>query len=123
MMVTDPGPSLALIEAGRVRALAVTTARRSPVAPQLPTMIEAGLPGYELSAWYAALLPAGTPAPVRDRLQAELAAVMAQPEVRQKLGTAGIEAASSSPAQLGAFMAAELERWGGYIRSAGIVPE
>jgi tripartite-type tricarboxylate transporter receptor subunit TctC len=123
MMVTDPGPSLPLIEAGRVRALAVTTAKRTPIAPQLPTMIEAGLPGYELSAWYAALLPAGTPAPVRDRLNAELAKVMGLPEVRQRLGSAGIDAMSSTPAQLASFMESELERWSTHIRNAGITPE
>lgn len=123
MMVTDPGPSLPLIEAGRVRALAVTTATRSPIAPQLPTMIEAGLPGYELSAWYAALLPAGTPAPIRDRLNAELVKVMAQPDVRQKLGTAGIEAMGSTPAQLASFMETELQRWATHIRNAGMTPE
>jgi tripartite-type tricarboxylate transporter receptor subunit TctC len=123
MMVIDPGPSLPLIEAGRVRALAVTTAKRTPIAPQLPTMIEAGLPGYELSAWYAALLPAGTPAAVRDRLNAELVKVMALPEVRQLLGSAGIDAMSSTPAQLARFLESELERWSTHIRNAGMTPE
>jgi tripartite-type tricarboxylate transporter receptor subunit TctC len=123
MMVTDPGPSLPLIEAGRVRALAVTTGKRTPIAPHLPTMIEAGMPGYELSAWYAALLPAGTPASVRDRLNAELVKVMNLPDVRQKLGTAGIDAMSSTPAQLATFMESELQRWSTHIRNAGIVPQ
>jgi tripartite-type tricarboxylate transporter receptor subunit TctC len=123
MMVIDPGPSLGLIEAGKVRALAVTTASRSSVVPQLPTMAEAGLPGYELSAWYAALLPAGTPAPVRDRLHTELVKIMALPDVRQKLGTAGIDAATSTPAQLTAFVGAELKKWAEHIRNAGITPE
>lgn len=123
MMVTDPGPSLQLIEAGRVRALAVTTGQRTPIAPHLPTMIEAGLPGYELSAWYAALLPAGTPVAIRDRLQTELAKVMAMPEVKQKLGAAGIDAMSSTPAQLATFMESELQRWATHIRNAGITPQ
>jgi tripartite-type tricarboxylate transporter receptor subunit TctC len=123
MMVIDPGPSLPLIEAGRVRALAVTTAKRTPIAPQLPTMIEAGMAGYELSAWYAALLPAATPAAVRDRLNAELVKVMALPEVRQQLGSAGIDAMSSTPAQLARFLETELERWSTHIRNAGITPE
>jgi tripartite-type tricarboxylate transporter receptor subunit TctC len=123
MMITDPGPSLPLIEAGRVRALAVTTAARSSIVPQLPTMAEAGLPGYELSAWYAALLPAGTPVALRDRLNAELVKIMALPDVRQRLGTAGIDAASSTPAQLDAFMGSELKKWAEHIRNAGIQPE
>jgi tripartite-type tricarboxylate transporter receptor subunit TctC len=123
MMVTDPGPSLPLIEAGRVRALAVTTAQRSNVAPKLPTMAEAGMNGYELSAWYAALLPAGTPAPVRDRLHGELVKIMALPDVRQKLGVAGIEPGTSSPQELLSFMNAELSKWATHIRNAGITPE
>jgi tripartite-type tricarboxylate transporter receptor subunit TctC len=86
-------------------------------------MIEAGMAGYELSAWYAALLPASTPAAVRDRLNAELVKVMALPEVRQQLGSAGIDAMSSTPAQLARFLETELERWSTHIRNAGITPE
>ena len=123
MMVTDPGPSLPLIEAGRVRALAVTSAQRSRIAPNLPTMAEAGMTGYELTAWYAALLPAGTPAAIRDRLHAELVRIMATADVRDKLATAGIEALSSTPLELSAFMDAELQKWSGHIRAAGIKPE
>ncbi len=123
MMVVDPGPSLPLIEAGKVRALAVTTAKRSRVAPGLPTLAEAGMPGYELSAWYAALLPAGTPAPIRDRLHAELAKIVAMPDVRNTLGAAGIEAASSSPQELSALMSTEMQKWAVLIRNAGITPE
>ncbi len=123
MMITDPGSSLPLIEAGRVRALAVTTAQRSSVAPKLPTMAEAGMNGYELSAWYAALLPTGTPLPIRDRLHAELVKIIAMPDVKQKLAAAGIEPATSSPQELSSFMNSELQKWAMHIRNAGITPE
>jgi tripartite-type tricarboxylate transporter receptor subunit TctC len=123
MMVTDPGPSLPLIDAGRVRALAITATRRSAIAPKLPTMAEAGMSGYELSAWYAALLPAATPASIRDRLHAELVKIMAMLDVRQQLRAAGIEAGTSSPQELSTFMTSELKKWATHIHNAGITPE
>lgn len=122
-MVIDPGPGLPLIAAGRVRAHAVTTAARSPLVPQLPTMTEAGMPGYELFGWNALMLPAGTPAPIADRLQREVAAIAADGEVRRKLAAAGIDAQSSTPADLRRFVDAELAKWTGHIKAAGIVPE
>lgn len=123
MMVADPGSSLPLIGAKRVRALAVTSPRRSSIVPDLPTMAEAGLDGYELSAWYAALLPAGTPPAIRDRLHSEFVKAMGTREVQQKLRSAGIEPAASSPQELAAFMSAELQKWGTHIKNAGITPE
>ena len=122
-MVIDPGPSLGLIAAGKVRALAVTTAKRSAVAPQLPTMAEAGMPGYELYGWSAALVPAGTPNAVTARLQTEIARIAVQPDIKQKLDQAGIEARSSTAAELQKFMEAELVKWSTHIRNAGMVPE
>ena len=122
-MVIDPGPSLPLIAAGRVRALAVTTSQRSSVAPQLPTMAEAGLPGYELFGWNALVAPAGTPSSLLDKLQAQVTAIAAQTDVRQKLGQAGIDAQASSQAELAKFMESELAKWVSLIRSAGITPE
>ena len=123
MMVADPGSSLPMIEAGRVRALAVTTAKRSSIVPELPTMAEAGMKGYELSAWYAALLPAGTPTTIRDRLHDELVKIMAEPDVQHTLGAAGIEPTTSTPEELARFMDAELQKWATHIRAAGIQPE
>ncbi|MEO7937481.1 MAG: tripartite tricarboxylate transporter substrate binding protein [Burkholderiaceae bacterium] len=123
MMVTDPGPSLQLIAAGKLRALAVTTPQRSSIAPNLPTAIEAGLPGYDLSAWYCALLPAGTPKPIVTRLHDELARIVAMPDVKQRFGQAGIEAFSSTPEQLQKFMESELVKWSTHIKNAGMIPE
>ncbi len=122
-MAIDPGPGLPLIAAGRVRGHAVTTAARSSVVPNLPTMAEAGFPAYELYAWNALMVPAGTPAPVIDRLNRELRTIAANPEFRQKLRAAGIDAQSSTPAELRRFVATELTKWTGLIKAAGIVPE
>jgi len=122
-MAIDPGPGLPLIAAGRVRGHAVTTAVRSSVVPNLPTMAEAGFPAYELYAWNALMVPAGTPAAVIERLNRELRAIAAKPEFRQKLNAAGIDAQSSTPAELRRFVEAELAKWTGHIKAAGMVPE
>lgn len=122
-MVIDPGPSLPLIAAGKVRALAVTTAKRSALAPQLPTMTEAGMAGYELFGWNALVVPAGTPKAIVARLQTEIAGIASQADVRQTLAQAGIDAQASTPAELGRFMEAEMTKWVTHIRNAGMVPE
>ncbi|HYF21746.1 MAG TPA: tripartite tricarboxylate transporter substrate binding protein [Ramlibacter sp.] len=123
VMVIDPGPGLPLIQAGRVKAHAVTTSTRSALVPQLPTMSEAGMPGYELFGWNALVVPAGTPAAIVERLHKEVGGIAAQPDVRQKLGAAGVDAQAGTPAELRRFMEAELAKWTGHIRAAGIVPE
>ena len=122
-MAIDPGPGLPLIAAGRVRGHAVTTAVRSSVVPNLPTMVEAGFPEYELYAWNALMAPAGTPAPIVERLSREIRAIAAKPDFRQRLRTAGIDAQGSTPAELRRFVEAELAKWTGHIKAAGIVPE
>ncbi|MBO9513953.1 MAG: tripartite tricarboxylate transporter substrate binding protein [Variovorax sp.] len=122
-MAIDPGPGLPLMVSGRVRALAVTTGQRSDIVPQLPTMGEAGMPGYELFGWNALMVPAGTPAPIAQRLQVEVVAAARQPGVKQKLVQAGIDAHAGSSEELRQFMEAELAKWTAHIRSSGIVPE
>lgn len=122
-MAIDPGAGLPLIAAGRVRGHAVTTAVRSTVVPNLPTMTEAGFPAYELYAWNALVAPAGTPTPIVERLSREVRAIAAKPEFQQKLRAAGIDAQSSTPAEMRRFVEAELAKWTGHIKAAGIVPE
>jgi tripartite-type tricarboxylate transporter receptor subunit TctC len=122
-MAIDPGPGLPLINAGRVRGHAVTTAVRSSVVPNLPTMAEAGFPAFELYAWNSIMAPAGTPAPVIERLNRELRTIAANPDFRQKLRNIGIDAQSSTPAELRRFVETELAKWTGHIKAAGIVPE
>lgn len=111
------------VKAGKVRALAVTTARRASVAPNVPTMAEAGMPGYETSTWGGLLAPAGTPKPVVAKLNAEVNRILAMPDVRQKLLDAGIEPGGGSPQQFTDFIVHEMGKWGKVAKDAGIQPE
>lgn len=103
--------SLPYIQGGKLRAVAVTGKARSPVLPQLPTVAESGLPGYEVYEWNGVFVPAATPAPVVERLSKELAAVLKEPDVRTRLEAMGAEVVGSSPAELDAFRRAELGKW------------
>ena len=103
--------SLAYIQGGKLRAVAVTGKARAAVLPQLPTVAEAGLPGYEVYEWNAMFVPAGTPPAVAERLSKELAAVLQDPEVRKRLEATGAEVIGSTPAELDAFRRAELAKW------------
>jgi tripartite-type tricarboxylate transporter receptor subunit TctC len=103
--------SLPYIQAEKLRAIAVTGKSRSPVLPQLPTVAESGLPGYEVYEWNAILVPRGTPAPVVDRLATELAAVLREPEVKSRLQAMGAEVIGAGPAELERFRRAEIEKW------------
>lgn len=116
---TIPG-ALPFIRSGRVIALGVSGTRRSPVLPQIPTMVEGGVPRYEASAWYPLLAPAGTPRPIIDRLQAQVAAVLSAPEMKKVFEAEGIEPAGTTPEQLAAHMRAELLKWARVVKSAGI---
>ncbi|MDP9931919.1 tripartite tricarboxylate transporter substrate binding protein [Variovorax paradoxus] len=103
--------SLPFIQGGKLRALAVTGKTHSPALPQLPTVAEAGLPGYEVYEWNAVFVPAGTPAPVVERLSKEFAATLKDPEVRTRLEALGAEVIGSSPAELDSFRRAEIVKW------------
>jgi tripartite-type tricarboxylate transporter receptor subunit TctC len=111
------------VKGGTVRALAVTTPKRSSVFPDLPTMNEAGLKGYETSTWGGLLAPAGTPKDVIAKLNAEVDKALAAPDVREKLATAGIEPGGGTPAAFAAFIQAEMARWAKVAKDAGIQPE
>jgi tripartite-type tricarboxylate transporter receptor subunit TctC len=112
--------ALAQVPQGRLRALAVTTAKRAPQLPDVPTMQEAGVPGYDASVWLALLAPAGTPHEVVAKLNAEVAKAMAQPDTRKTLQDAGVEPSPSTPEAMSAYMAQELTRWGKVVKEAGI---
>jgi tripartite-type tricarboxylate transporter receptor subunit TctC len=105
---------------GRAKALAVSSKQRSSAAPQVPTMAEAGLPGYESGNWYAVLAPAGTPAAILDRLNAHVNAILGHKDVRDLLVTQGFEPAGGSPGQLARFIAAEIAQYAAVIKAAGI---
>jgi tripartite-type tricarboxylate transporter receptor subunit TctC len=108
---------------GRVRALAVTSPGRSPMFPDLPTLAESGVPGYEADVWYGVLAPAGVPAPIVGRLHAEIARILALPATRGRFAAQDAVILSGSPQELAALMAAKDAKWARIIRDAGIRPE
>lgn len=120
MMFDNMPSALQLVKAGKLRALAITSAARSPQLPDVPTMAEAGLPGYEIAGWFGVLAPAATPKPVVERLNKELLAVLAMPDVREQIGAMGGIIAAEGPADFGRYIAAETDKWGSLVRSAQI---
>ena len=116
---TIPG-ALPFIRRERVIALGVSGSHRAAVLPQVPTVAEAGVPGYEASAWYSLLAPAGTPRPIVERFQTQMTAVLNAPEMKKVLDAEGVEPAGTTPEQLAALMRAELTKWARVVKSAGI---
>jgi len=108
------------IQSGKLRALGVTTAKRSSALPNVPTLAEAGLPGYEVSPWFAVFVPAATPKPVIAKLHAALIDAMQQPDVRARFETIGAEAVGSTPDELASHLARESARWSKLIAERGI---
>ena len=123
MMIVDLTTSLPQVKAGKLRALGVSSAKRSPLVPELPTIAEAGLPGYEISYWNAVYAPAGTPAPVVQRINELMQKALATENVRRFVEQNGMEPFTSTPAELASFQAGEYQRWGSVIKAAGIEPE
>ena len=111
------------IKAGRVRALGVTTTRRSLALPDVPTIVEAGIAGYEVDGWYALLAPKATPAAVIKRLNADLAQLLSSADVKERLLAAGIDASASTPAQLHDRIAHDIVRWSEVVKKARIAME
>jgi tripartite-type tricarboxylate transporter receptor subunit TctC len=115
--------ALAQVPQGRLKALAVTTAKRIPQLPDVPTMQEAGVPGYSASVWLALLAPAGTPPDIVNKLNAEIAKAMNDPETSKALYNAGVEADPSTPQAMSEYMVQEMARWGKVVKDAGIKME
>jgi tripartite-type tricarboxylate transporter receptor subunit TctC len=107
------------VKAGKLKALAVTSAKRSFVAPEVPTMAEAGLAGYDISSWQAMYAPAGTPREIVTRLHAETAKILRQPENQKKLADLGLDAGGMAPEELTALMRAEIPRLGKVVKESG----
>lgn len=108
------------IEAGRLRALAVSSAKRSTVLPELPTVAEAGVPGYGTGSWYGYLAPAGTPQPIVQRLNAEINKAIKSPDMAKRLANDGAEPAGGPPEEFGEFVAREIARWRKVVNDRGI---
>jgi tripartite-type tricarboxylate transporter receptor subunit TctC len=111
------------MKAGKLRALAVTTAQRSGVAPDVPTLAESGLSGYELSSWQAVFAPAGTPKPIVDRLYAEISKILQMPDVQKRLTDLGLDLSGMPPQQLEALVKADVPRLGKIVKESGAKAE
>jgi tripartite-type tricarboxylate transporter receptor subunit TctC len=113
-------PVLPHLRSGKVRALAVTSAKRSPAVPDLPTVAESALPGYEAIAWQGLLAPAGTSRAIVSRIQSEFARVLKQPEITSRLADQGYETVASTPDWFAAYIKTEIAKWSKVIKAAGI---
>jgi len=119
MFFSGMPPSMPHVQAGKLRALAVTTTRRSQAAPAIPTMEEAGVPGFDIGNWFAYFVPSGTPADVIARLNAEVNRGLAQADVKEKLAKVGAETAGTTAAELGKFVRAESDKFEKLIKLSG----
>jgi tripartite-type tricarboxylate transporter receptor subunit TctC len=119
LMFDNLPPSLPQIKAGKVRALAVTSLTRAPALPDVPTVAEAGLPGFEASSWFGILAPAGTPPAIVARLNAEIAKWLATPEAKEKLSKQGANAAGGTPEDFAKHIAAETAKWAKVVKDSG----
>jgi len=123
MMFTDLTTGLPHVRSGALRALAVTRLQRSPLFPELPTLDEAGVTGFDMDSWAGIVAPAHTPPPIVTKLNKELRKIIDDPDVNAKLGNVGFEAFSSTPKEFGDFIKVQLDKWGKMVRDAGIQPE
>ena len=115
--------ALPQIKAGKVKAVAVTSAKRSAQLPDVPTLAESGVPGFDVSSWQALYLPVGTPPAIVAKLNAEVQKIVAQPEVKAKMESLGLEYAPNSPAQFTEFQKAEQARWAKVIKDGNVKPD
>jgi tripartite-type tricarboxylate transporter receptor subunit TctC len=111
------------VKAGKLKALAVTTPGRSPHVPDLPSVAEAGVPGYEVSVWFGFAAPAGTPRPIIDKLNAEIVKSLRMPDVKEKFTAQGVDIVGTSPEQFATFLQGQMALWGKVVKAAGVTPE
>ncbi|HEU0289975.1 MAG TPA: tripartite tricarboxylate transporter substrate binding protein [Burkholderiales bacterium] len=120
-----PSTSAALpqVNAGKLRAIAVTSAQRSSIAPGVPTLAESGVPGYDVTSWYGLMVPAGTPKDIVSRLHAAAVTALAHPEVKERFAPTDLEPIGSTPEQFGAHVRGEVAKWAKVIRESGMKDE
>ena len=123
IMVSGMSSVMPHIKGGKLRPLAVTGAQRSPATPEVPTIAEAGYPGFEASAWYSVMAPAGTPKPVVSRLNGEILRALKMPEVKDRLENVGFELVGSSPEACGAYIKSEIAKWAKVVKASGVKAE
>jgi tripartite-type tricarboxylate transporter receptor subunit TctC len=122
-MMSTAASSFPHIRSARVRVLGVTTPNRIASLPDVPTIVEAGVPGYESVQWWGMLAPAGTPADIIARLHKEIVAVAGNPDIRERLEKEGMAVVAGTPQAFGAYIRSETEKWAKIVKSAGIQPE
>ena len=123
-MAIETSPSAApYIRGGKVKALAVTTMKRSSAYPGVPTLDESGIKGFDVTTWYALMAPHGTPAATVQRVNAELEKVLKQPDVQKRFEEQGLSTGEMTPVQLSGFIKTETSKWSGVERQAGLVPQ
>lgn len=123
MIISTTASALPQVKGGKLRVLAVTTAQRSSFFPEVPTMNEAGVTGYEFSTWYALVVPAGTPKPIVEKLNAETARILASPVVKDQFSAQGLEPTPTSSEQARAYLKTEVEKWSRVIKASGARPD
>ena len=123
LIISTTASALPQIKSGKLRPLAVTTAQRTPFYPDLPTMSEAGIKGYEFSTWYGLLVPSRTPKNVIERLNAETRKALASPALKEQFGAQGLEAVSSTPQEFATYLRSEVEKWGKVVKASGATTE
>ena len=123
MMVSTFASALPHVKSGRMRALGVTTAKRSPAAPDVPTLIEGGVAGYDYSTWYGLLAPAGTPKPIIDMLNATNRKVLTRDDIKQRLESQGVDPIVNTAAEFTAYVKSETEKWGKVVKATGAKAE
>jgi tripartite-type tricarboxylate transporter receptor subunit TctC len=120
VMFNNIGAVLPLIQSDRLRGLAVTTKKRTPAAPQMPTIAESGVPGFDVSSWYAIFAPRKTPPEIVRKVNADIVTALADPATRERLEQLGVVIVGSTPAELAAHLKAEMDKWSPVIKDAGI---
>lgn len=119
MMFDNMPSSLPLVREGKLRALGVTSAKRAAAAPDIPTIAEQGLPGFEAVSWFALYAPANTPKPIVDKLQAEVSKILKSPEASKRLSDIGLEPIGSTPEELAAYQKTEITKWAKVVKDSG----
>ncbi|MBI3068034.1 MAG: tripartite tricarboxylate transporter substrate binding protein [Betaproteobacteria bacterium] len=119
MMMSVMAAAQPFVKAGKLRALAVTGAARSPVAPGIPTLAEAGVTGYEFITWYGVQVPAKTPPPIINRLNSEITRILQLPDVRERFAAGGLDPVASTPEEFGALIRSEIVKWAKVVKATG----
>jgi len=123
LAVVDVASAINQVKAGRLKAIAVTSAKRVSVAPDVPTLAEAGLAGYEATGWFGVVMPAGTPAEIIGRMNSELVAALKRQDIRERVIAAGAEPSPSTPAEFGALIRDEIAKWAEVVKISGAKPD